>query len=73
MANTTGVFDYQMSFGGISIIPARSYVTNAAMSEAELDAQVAAAKADLDAVAARAKAALRKRPNILDGLRVADA
>jgi hypothetical protein len=57
---TTGVFDFEIGSGGVSIVPAKASMTNAALSDSELDGQIAAAKLDLDATAKRAKAALRK-------------
>jgi len=60
MANTSGVFDWDQGSGGVRIVPTRDYITNAAMSEQELDAQIRAAKADLDAVAIRAKNAIKR-------------
>jgi hypothetical protein len=60
MAKTTGVFDFEIGVAGVSIVPCRNYITNAAMSEAELKTLVAMAKADLDAVAVTALSALKK-------------
>ena len=62
MAHTTGVFDIDIGTGGVSIIPVKSFVTTAAMSDVELDTQIALAKADLDAVAKKARDALRSHP-----------
>lgn len=60
MSKTTGVFDWDKGPGGVSIVPTQNYITNAAMSEKELQAQIDAAKADLDAVGARAAIEIRK-------------
>ena len=60
MANTIGVFDFEFGSGGVSIVPRKGCITNAAMSDRELDVQVKLAKKDLDAVAKRAKLALKK-------------
>ena len=60
MSNTIGVFDYEFGSGGVSIVPRKDSITNAAMSDHEIDVQIKLAKDDLDAVAKRAKSALKK-------------
>jgi hypothetical protein len=60
MSKALGVFGFDVGPKGVSIYSTTDYVTNAAMTDAELDRQIMVVKLDLDATAKRAKAALRK-------------
>ena len=60
MSKKTGVFGFEMGSGGVSIYAIRDSVTNAAMTDAELDTQIKLAKADMDSAGKRAKVALKK-------------
>ena len=62
MGNTTGVFGIDVTTSGVRIIPVKSFITNAAMSDAELDIEIALAKTDLDLAAKEAREAIRNHP-----------
>jgi hypothetical protein len=64
LPKTTGVFDIEdRGLIGVSIVPARNYLTNAAVSERELDAQMKLLRADLDATEKRARARIKANEN----------
>ena len=54
------VFGFELGTHGVSICSIQDFVTDAAMTEAQLDKRVRVAKADLDAAVRRAKMALKK-------------
>lgn len=55
------VFDFEIDFGGASIVVIREPLTSAALSDEEVDWQIEALKNNLDKVAKRMKAAIRKQ------------
>lgn len=61
MAKTGGVFDFDIDIHGARVVVAREPISNACLSDGEIDAQIKLLKADLDAVATRMKAAVRKQ------------
>ena len=52
-------FDFKISIHGASVVVAKAPLTSAAMSDGEVDWQIAALKNDLDAIAVKMKAAIR--------------
>jgi hypothetical protein len=60
MSKALSLFGFEVGPKGVCIYSTTDYVTNAAMTDAELDRQIVVAKLDLDATAKRAKAALSK-------------